>query len=79
MNSNQIADKSNRIASVKTATMKKIVYALVIFCYLAVNLTESASNNQLETCKDEKEFKNLLKTKPNLLILFGKNGKKIDR
>ena len=68
---NQISDIPNR------KTMKKIVYAFVIFCYLAANFTESANNNQLETCKDEKEFKNLLKTKPNLLILFGKNGKKI--
>jgi len=55
--------------------MKKLVYALVFVCYLVAYLTESASNNQLETCKDEKEYKALLKTKPNLLILFGKDGK----
>lgn len=35
-----------------------------------------AVNSIIETCKDEKEFKNLLKTRPNLLILFSKNGKK---
>lgn len=34
----------------------------------------NAVNSNLEACKDEKEFKNLLKTRPNLLILFSKNG-----
>ena len=46
--------------------------------FLLIGRVELAGSSQaLETCKDEKEFKNMLKTRPNLLILFSKSGKKI--
>ena len=49
----------------------------MIFMYCA--LVQSAKNNNegLETCQDEKCFKNLLKTKPNLLVLFSKSDSEI--
>ena len=52
------------------------IKTLFVFC-VATGVTRAAVSNQLESCTDEKEFKNLLKTKPNLLILFSKAGKSI--
>ena len=49
-------------------------YLAVVF--LIVKLTNAATpSSSIESCKDEKELKNLLKTKPNLLILFSKSSK----
>lgn len=53
--------------------MGKFIFNLLIIGCLTISYGQAASKNQLETCTNEKEFKNLLKTKPNLLILFGKN------
>lgn len=47
---------------------------LVIIAALA-GQAKSAVDNKLETCEDEKCFKNLLKTRPNLLVLFSNSGK----
>jgi hypothetical protein len=52
------------------------IKTLFVFC-IATGVAQAAVSNQLESCTDEKEFKNLLKTKPNLLILFSKAGKSI--
>ena len=46
----------------------------VLFIVMSIEIVLSAVNNEaLETCQDEKCFKNMLKTKPNLLILFSKS------
>lgn len=51
--------------------MKLFVLLLVVYL---VNRTNAASSDApLETCPDEKCFKNLLKTRPNLLVLFSKS------
>jgi hypothetical protein len=38
------------------------------------NFTNASKNFDVERCEDEKCFKNLLKTRPNLLICFAKIG-----
>ena len=48
----------------------------VCLLLLAFECVHSASNDaNLETCNDEKQFKTLIKTKPNLLVLFSKSSK----
>jgi len=51
----------------------------ILLVFINIKLVQSASNNNevLETCLDEKCFKNMLKTKPNLLILFSKSDSEI--
>ena len=51
----------------------------ILLVFINIKLVQSASNNNevLETCLDEKCFKNMLKTKPNLLVLFSKSDSEI--
>lgn len=49
---------------------------LLTYCLLVAYVTHTvlaAVSNTLETCQDEKGFKNMLKTRPNLLVLFSKS------
>jgi hypothetical protein len=52
----------------------------LILCWLVLSVVasvKSQAKSQLITCANEKECKHLLKTMPNLLILFAKNGKSL--
>jgi hypothetical protein len=48
------------------------VLSLLIICS---SVASKKSDTDIELCNDEKCFKNLLKTRPNLLVLFSKSGK----
>jgi hypothetical protein len=51
----------------------KLLISVLVLC----NIANGATNNDLiEGCEDEKGFKNMLKARPNLLVLFSKSGKK---
>jgi hypothetical protein len=45
----------------------------LLFVLLCIGYAQSAPNT-LESCQEEKDFKLMLKTRPNLLILFSKSG-----
>lgn len=49
---------------------------LIVYTLFIINTVSTATNTNepLETCTDDKGFKNMLKTKPNLLVLFGKSS-----
>lgn len=49
--------------------MQKIVF----FCSLVLILQRVACNPGIELFEDEKTFKSLLKTRPNLLVMFSKS------
>lgn len=53
--------------------MKTRILTLLV-CYLVCNVAQTAKNNQLLSCQTEKEYKNLIKTNPNLLIIYGKSA-----
>ena len=55
--------------------MKIIKISLLLSSLLS--LSNGAVNTQIETCEDEKCFKNLLKTRPSLMIVVSKTGKVI--
>ena len=58
--------------------MKLSIIEICMCLLLTFKLTSTASNDaSLETCNDEKQFKSLIKTKPNLLVLFSKSSKNI--
>ena len=50
-----------------------ILYSLFIINITTVVFAATNTNEPLETCDDDKGFKNILKTRPNLLVLFGKS------
>jgi hypothetical protein len=50
------------------------VQLFVILHFYADRIDSATNNIQLESCVEEKDYKNLLKTRPNLLILFTKTG-----
>lgn len=54
---------------------KELSILLVFILGVRIEAAGNANNQQLETCEDEKGFKNLIKTRPNLLILFSRSGK----
>lgn len=58
--------------------MKVNAIGICVCLLLIFEFTSSAANDgNLETCNDEKQFKILIKTKPNLLVLFSKSSKLI--
>ncbi len=56
--------------------MNLIGLKLLISLFILFNLSKAASNNNdlIESCEEEKCFKNMLKTKPNMLVVFSKSG-----
>ena len=56
--------------------MKSNGLAVFVCIFLTAQLAHGANaGNGLETCTEEKQFKTLVKTKPNLLIIFSKSSK----
>ena len=53
------------------------VLGAVFFIFSLIQTIKSAAHEALESCEDEKGFKNLLKTKPNLLMLFSKSDSEV--
>lgn len=56
--------------------MNLLAYCLFLIVTYAHTALAAVSNN-LETCQDEKGFKNMLKTRPNLLVLFSKSDAEV--
>ena len=54
--------------------MNLIGFKLLISLFILFNKSYAASNDLIESCEDEKCFKNMLKTKPNMLVVFSKSG-----
>ena len=48
-------------------------YLTLLLALILVAKAKAGSSDPLETCPDEKCFKSLLKTRPNLLVLFSKS------
>jgi hypothetical protein len=55
--------------------MANILKYLAVVFFMVKLINAATPTSSVESCKDEKELKNLLKTKPNLLILFSKSSK----
>ncbi len=49
-------------------------YFTFLFVYLKFLLINAAGQVAIEVFTEEKEYKSLLKTRPNILILFSKSG-----